>query len=204
MSAIKEAIKNSTRMTRMRLGQQAFEWLELPSLKGLDGVTPVRVAQVPLTEAEVQQGLMAAAMLEIPDNMAGYTARNRASQTSDVWLSMREPDNLTELVFGSVDEMCDTLEPTDIDLAVDSLAVMMDYASPALDGLDEKAVEDLKKDFAAMDWSELSGRRWAAVKLCCQILVPELLQAKLSGFSSTASLTTTSDESESTQLVDPN
>lgn len=188
----------------MRMGQAYWEPLTLPSLKAQNG-DPIRLAQVPLTEAETQQGIVAAASVDIPatNNLAEITVRNRAAQVSDVWYSLRDPDDLSQKAFESVEEMVDTLEPTDVDIAVDSLAMMMDYASPSLDGLSEEALNDLKKAFVATEWSALSGRRWAAVKLCCQVLTPELLQAKLSGSTSTESSTLMSDEEESIQPVSP-
>jgi hypothetical protein len=198
MSAIKEAIKSANRLSRLRMGNAVFEYIEFESLAGDDG--PVRLAQVPLSEAEVQQGILAAASVELPatNNMAEMTARNRAAQVSDVWYSLRTPDDLSVKAFESADQLAETLSPTEIDRAVDSLAVMMDYASPALDGISEEDLEELKKNFAKTDWSELSGRRWAAVKLCCQVLLPELLQVKLSGSTSTESSTQRSEESAST------
>ena len=198
MSTIREAIKDASRLSRMRMGNAVFEYIEFDSIRNEDGV--VRFAQVPLTEAEVQQGVLAAANVDLPatNNMAEMTARNRAAQVSDVWCSLREPDDLNSKAFESPEELANILTPSEIDHAVDSLAAMMDYASPSLDGLSEKDLDELKKDFAAADWSGLSGRRWAAVKLCCQVLLPELLQAKLSGSTSTASSTPTSDEGEST------
>ena len=205
MSAIRDAIKEASRLSRMRMGNAVSEYIEFESLRASDG-TPVRLAQVPLTEAEVQLGVIAAANVDLPttNNMAEMTARNRAAQVSDVWHSLREPDDLSVKAFESPDELASTLSPSEIDHAVDSLAVMMDYASPSLDGLSQAVLDDLKVAFAATDWSGLSGRRWAAVKLCCQVLLPELLQAKLSGSTSTESSTPTNDESESTSPVSPN
>lgn len=196
-SSIREAIRSANRFTRMRAGQMTCEFVEFPSVTTPSG-DALRVAQVPLTEYEAQQGVIAAANLEVADNFAGMTARNRAALLSDVWHSLREPSDLTRKAFESVEEMAQVLEPTDIDLASDSLTTLMDYASPAIDGLSDKDLVELKKAFAKIDWSALSGRRWAAVKQCCLILVPELLQAKLSGFSSTESSTTKSGNGEST------
>lgn len=197
MTTIREAIRDSNRLARMRMGQAAWEPITFPTMSDASG-DPIRFAQVPLTEAETQQGVMLAAGLDVQENMAGYTARNRAAQVSDVWHSLRDPHDLSQKAFESIEEMVAELEPTDIDLAVDGLSILMDYASPSIDGLSDEVLDDLKVAFAETDWSALSGRRWAAVKLCCQHLLPELLQAKLSGSTSTESSTTRTDDTEST------
>lgn len=197
MSEIRRAIEERQRLTRMRLGQSSFEYLEFAGIKTEDG-TPVRFAQVVLTEGEVQAGLLKAARVDVVDNMAGIAMRNRVAQTSDVWHSLRDPRDLKCKAFDSEEELLATLEPSDIDLAVDSLSLMMDYASPELDGLDEEGLEELKKAFAATDWSALSGRKWAAVKLCCQRLGLASLQDRSPGSTSTDSSTETSDAGTST------
>lgn len=197
---IRDAIKNASRLTRMRQGQLAFEYIEFDSLVG-DSGDKVRLAQIPINESEAQRGIIEAANLGVADNYAGMTARNRAAMLSDVWHSLRDPSDLTKMAFESIEEMADALEPTEIDKGIDCLAMLMDYASPSIDGLSQEDLDDLKKAFAGTDWSALSGRRWAAVKQCCLTLVPELLQVKLSGSSSTDSSTTTSVEEESTRDV---
>lgn len=197
MSSIRDAIRDASRLSRMRMGQQAWEFIEFPSLKGKDG-TPIRFAQVPLLESETQQGVMAAANVEVADNFAGMTVRNRVAMVSDAWHSLRDPADISVKAFESIEEMTNSLEPTEIDMAVDQLATMMDYSSPSLDGISKEALDDLKAACAQMDLSDLSGRRWAVVKLFFQTLQPELLQAKLSGSTSTESSTTTSGDGTST------
>lgn len=197
MSSIRDAIRDANRLSRMRMGQQAWEFIEFDSLKGSDG-TPVRLAQVPLLEYETQQGVLLAANLQVADNMAGMTARNRAAMVSDAWHSLRDPSDIDKKAFESIEEMVRTLEPNDIDKAVDQLATMMDYSSPSLDGLSKEALDDLKASCAQMDLSDLSGRRWAVVKLFFQTLAPELLQAKLSGSTSTDFSTMMSEGETST------
>lgn len=200
MTAIRDTIRNANRLTRMRMGQSIAEPFEVPSIKGESG-EPLVLMQVPLSEAEVQMGLVAAVTLDVPDNEASLMLRNRVAAQNDVWHSLRDPADILVKAFESIDEMLSTLEPTDIDLAIDHLATLMDYSSPSIDGISEEVLDDLKADFARTDWSELSGRRWAAVKLCCQVLIPELLQARLRGSTSTPSSTSTSEESESTSTA---
>lgn len=192
MSSVREAILAQNRLARMRQGQLAPDMIDLPSLEG------IRVAQVPLTEAETQQGIIAAARLDVGENLAGMQARNRMAQQYDAWLSLREPGNLTELLFKSVEEMTANLDPKDLDYVSDNLGILMDYASPALEGVTEKDLDDLKKGLAALDWSVLTGRQWAALKLALRILLPARLAARSSGSSSTESSTERSDEPEST------
>jgi len=191
MSTVRDAIRDANRLTRMRQGQSIGETVVIPSNK-------IVAMQVPLSEAETQAGIIKAANLNVPDNMAGMTARNRAAAESDVWNSLREMGDLTQKVFSSIEEMVEELEPTDIDYLIDSLTLLMEHASPTLDGLTDKDLDDLKKDFAAIELSELSGRRWAAVKLALTVLMPEQLQARLSGSSSTGSSTERSESAAST------
>lgn len=198
---IREAIRKNTRLTRLRLGQQAFEWIEFESLRADDG-SPIRFAQVPLTEAETQHGLIEAANLNVEDNMAGIALRNRRAQTIDVWNSLRMPDDVSVKAFESPDEMAATLEPNEIDFAVDSLTTLMEFSSPSIEGLTKEQVDSLKKAFAAVDWNVLSGRQWAALKLCCQRLGLPSLMDNSSGSTSTESSTQTSASGESTSDAD--
>lgn len=191
IGTVREAILERNRLARMRQGQLAPEMLELAS------IPEIRVAQVPLTEAETQRGIMAAANLEVGDNIVGMQARNRVAVQHDAWLSLREPGDLAKYLFLTPEEMADALDPRDIDLAVDQLGILMDYASPAMEGLTANDLNDLKKGLAALDWSALTGRQWAALKLALRILLPIQLQASLSGSSSTESSTERSDEPES-------
>lgn len=192
MASVREAIREASRLSRMRQGQDAPEMVTIPSMD------EIRCAMVPLNEAETQSGLIVAASLDVLDNAAGLQARNRAVQHNDVWHSLREPDNLEQKVFQSVDDMVETIQPGDIDFLHDQLSLLMDYASPSIDGLTDADLADLKKAFGETDWSALTGKQWAAVKLCVLNLFPELLQAKLLGSTSTGSATKTSASGAST------
>lgn len=182
-SNIRDAIMEANRLARMRMGQEVPELVNIPSLEG------IRAAQVPLTEAEAQLGMIRAATLDVVDNAAGIEVRNRAAIHSDVWLSLRDPDNVDTKIFKSIEEMNENLAPSDIDYLADNLMLLTSYASPAIDGLSDKALDELKKVFAETDWSALTGKRWAAVKLCISTLFPELLLAKSLGTGSIESST---------------
>lgn len=195
MSLIGDKIKEANRLTRMRLGQDAPEFIDLPAHP------EIRVAMVPLSERETQAGMLYAAALDVPDNTAGINARNRAAVNSDVWNAMRDPGNLDAKVFDSVDAMVDELEPFEIDHLADGLTVLMDYASPSVDGITDEMLSDLKKASEATEWSGLYGRRWAVVKLYLSVMSPELLAASLSGAGSTNSSTEKTASAESTSLA---
>lgn len=192
MTTVREAIRENSRLARMRNGQDVPERVQIPSMDGIGACL------VPLTEAESQLGIVAAADLNVNDNQAGMMARERAATISDIWHALREPGDTSMKVFETPEDMAATLKPTDIDYLADKLVLLQDYASPSLDGMTEEELNDLKKAFAETDWSELTGRRWAAVKLCCSTLFPELLAAKLRGYSSIDSATTTSEKDAST------
>lgn len=194
MTDLRASIREANRLKRMRLGQQVPEPIELPSFKEAG----IRVVMVPLNEAEAQQGVLAAAALDVPDNQAGFSARTRVAQQTDVWLAMRDPANTDSPLFASVEEMTEELDPRDIDYASDFLAVLMDYASPEMDGITPEMLAELEKGWAAIRWSELTGQQWAAVKLASLTLFPELLQARLSGSTSTESSTERNDDDSST------
>lgn len=197
MTSLREQIKEGNRLTRMRLGQDAPEYTQLPAHP------EIRVAVVPLTERETQQGMLYAASIDVSDNSAGINARNRAAIHSDVWNALRDPGNIDAKVFASIEEMVVELEPFEIDHLADILTVLMDYASPASDGLTDKHLEALKKASETIGWNGLYGRRWAVVKLYLSVMSPELLAASLSGDGSTNSSTEKNASDESTSPASP-
>lgn len=166
MTSVRDSIREHSRLARMRAGQEIGEYTEIPSMPG------VRVLMVPLTEHEAQKGLLRAAEIEVPDNVSGIMARERAVKQSDVWHALREMDNPDKKVFPTVDDMVgdDGLEPTDVDHLHQELATLMSYASPAIDGITEEIWSELKKVLVGVELSELTGRQWAVVKLLCQHL----------------------------------
>jgi hypothetical protein len=174
------------------LGQEVGDFVEIPSMAG------VRVMMVPLSERETQLSVIYASQLPVDDNQAGVNARNRACVQHDVWQATREPGNLSTHLWENVDSMLDELEPEDVDALADALVTLMDYASPAIDGISEEELDNLKKASDQIRWNGLTGRRWAVVKLYLSVMSPELLAASFSGSISTAKSTTTSESEEST------
>jgi hypothetical protein len=192
VTSVREAILDANRLKRMRMGQEAPEMVDIPSMP------EVRAAQVPLTEAEAQKGVVLAAGADVNDNAAGLQVRNRIAVASDVWHSLREPGDPEKRIFSTIEEMQEALSPSDIDYLADHLIILSEYASPSIDGISEEQLSELKKDFVETDWSALTGRRWAALKLAISTLFPELLQVRSRGGGSTDSSTPTSENVEST------
>jgi hypothetical protein len=192
VSRLVEQIRERNRLTRMRLGQDVPEYVELPAHP------EIRVAMVPLNERETQQGMIYGASLDVPDNAAGLQARNRAVACSDLWNALRDPSDVTSRVFVSIDEMVDELAPEEIDTLLDHLSSLMDYSSPSGDGLSDEVLDQLKKASETIEWNGLTGRRWAVVKLYLSVMSPELLQVTLYGSGSTDSSTLRNENGEST------
>jgi hypothetical protein len=193
----REAIKKEGRLRRMRLGQDAPEFVNLITNP------EIRVALVPLTEAEYHIGLKAAMDLPAADNAQGMMYRDRWQQVTDVWNSLREPHNPTQRVYESVEQMIAELEHTDINYLSDMYLRMVEDSSPMLDGVTEEQIEEIKKACLTIDWSVLSGRAWWHLKAFLSSLTPEQLQVKLPGSLSTSNLMPTNESSEPTSDVDP-
>lgn len=200
MTTVHEAIKERTRNARMRLGQEVGEFVAIPSMQ--DGNDPVRVLLVPLTEAELHRGLAYAAMDEdIPESFGAVQYRSRRAVLSDLWHACRDPGNPNNRVFSSIDEMAEMLTPVDIDVMNMTLATLMNYSSPSLDGMNDEQLDFLGEAWQRINLRELSGRQWAAAKVCLSILMPELLQARSYGSTSTSGSTTKSENVESTSAA---
>jgi hypothetical protein len=192
MTTMREKIKEHSRLARMRSGQEVPEFVTIPSMP------EIRCVMIPLLEKESQAGIVRAAALEVIDNAAGIQARDRVCIESDIWHALREPDDHDKRVFESIDDMLEALDATDISVLADELAALMDYASPAIDGMTDEQLDELKKAFGETDWSALTGRRWALVKMACQALFPDLLRVKSLGSTSTDSSTERSESGAST------
>lgn len=189
---IREELKEQVRLKRIRMGQEAADYVEIPS------VPEFRVVIVPLTEGESLAGLTRAAQVNTEDNYVGLQVKQREAVLSDVWHAMRDPSDLDQKVFTSIEDMTSTLEPNDIDHVFDALTILMDYASPAIDKISNDELDELKKAFVLIDLNELTGRRWSALKLCLSVLSPDLLLANSRSTSSTPSLTERSENDAST------
>ena len=127
MATVREAMREQHRLARMRNGQDVPERVDIPSMSGIGACL------VPLTEAESQRGIVAAADLNVNDNQAGMMARERAATISDIWHALREPSDIDRRVFATPEDMTTTLVPTDIDYLADKLTLLQDYASPAIE-----------------------------------------------------------------------
>src|SRR5262245_31834524 len=98
--ATKEALKQR-RLDRMRLGQAVCDWVVLPS------DNEVRMAVVPLSEADYMAVLNKVATMEFEDNMAGVALRDRVQAQEILAYAIREPDNMSKRVYASVEELID-------------------------------------------------------------------------------------------------
>lgn len=189
------ALRESRRVAKMRMGQGAPEYVVLKS------DPEIRMAIVPLTEAEYQQALDAAATLELPDNGYAIELRDRTLQVHTLLHALREIGDPARKVFGSTQEMLDEetgLQPIDVNYIMDEYQRMIDFSSPALDGLSDDQLDDLKKAFVTIDWSALSGKPWWHLKGFFSTLPAGLPLANSPSLTSILSLIGRSDESEST------
>lgn len=190
IATAREAIKAGSRLRRMRLGQDA------PEIESLRSNPEIRVALVPLSERDYQHGLQEAMNLPAPDNPAGIIYRDRWQQTVDLWNALREPNDVKKRVFDSPAEMIEELEANDVNYLGECYMRMMDESSPALEGLTNEQLEELKKAFVVMDWSVLSGKSWWHLKQCLFNLSPTQLRVSLPGSLSMERLIGRSDENE--------
>jgi len=191
MATTAEQIKER-RLNRMRLGQAACDYMTLVS------DPEVRLAIVPLTEAEYLQALEAVARVNAPADVAGMQVRDRRQVQEIMVRSVREDGNLSERVWNSVNEMMEVLEVGDIDQFFDGYQEMVEKSSPSLEGLSPEDFEDLREAFLKMDWSELSGRAWFAFKRFLSTVTPAPLTDNSLGSGLIKPSTTTNESDGST------
>jgi hypothetical protein len=184
---VKEEIKER-RLERMRQGQKVAEIVPLVS------DPEIRVALVPLTEAEFVQVLQLVSKLQTMDTMAGMQWQSRVQSEEVLVRSLRDPNDLETRLFESVVEMTENLEASDIERLVDEYNGMTDKANPQIDGISADEFEQLKKVLQKMDWNALSGRSWYAAKRFLGALITEgqLMDSSL-GSSLTKPLITTNE-----------
>lgn len=190
-----EKLKESRRVAKMRMGQASPDFVSLKSNP------EIRFALVPLIEKEYQQALEQAASLETADNGYGTELRDRVLQTTMLFFALREPDNATERAFSSHEQMLSEdygLETVDINYLLEYYERMVDFSSPALEGLSEEAMTDLKKACVTIDWNALSGKPWWHLKQFFMTLPVGLPLDRSPSLTSTLNLIGTSDEPEST------
>ena len=193
----------------MRLGQAVCDYVSLIS------DSEVRLCIVPLTEADYRRVLEKVNELIAPDNLAGAALRDRAQSHEILVRAIREENDLTERVFTdtpgengnspmtAVENLLESLEVADVDELIDRYNEMMEKSSPSLDGIPADEIENVKKALQTMDWNALSGRSWYALKRFLGTIMPTPLMDNFVGFTSTNSLTTTSESDESTSTVSP-
>lgn len=172
--AIREQLKER-RLARMRLGQDVAMVHPVPSSED------VKIALIPLTEAEYDQALVAAVSLDAPDTLAGSALRDRRSQQEILIRSMRNPDNLDERLFDSCDQLRETLEWSDVNFFMDSYFELAEQIAPQVGALSEDEIDELKKVFKEIAWNELSGGQWYALKRFLLSLSPDQLRDSLLG-----------------------
>src|SRR4029077_15953826 len=169
------------------LGQAVCDFISLPS------DPEIRLAIVPLTEAEYLQALNKVAEVPRPDDLAGAAIKDRTQSQEIPVRAIREEKNLEDQVFDDVNEMMETLEVQDIDHAIDMYNEMTDKSSPAIDQIPPEELENLKKALQEMDWNALSGRAWYAARRFLSTIMPQPLLANSLGSGSIKPSTTTSE-----------
>lgn len=189
---ILEEIREKRRLSRMRLGQDAPEFVTFKSSP------EIRVALVPLTEAEYEQAIRAAASLDVSDNAYGTEARDRWLQTNLLSYAIREPGNPSERVFTSAENLAEEIESVDVNYLIEEYARLVDDSSPALEGFTDEDLDTLKKALLTTDWSVLSGKPWWHLKGFLSSIMPEQLRVSSFGSSSTKKSIGTSESPEST------
>ena len=182
----------------MRMGQATAEYVQLIS------DPEIRVALVPLTEAEFQESFTDAAKIVVGDNVAGLMVRERRARVQQVWRSCRASGDLSEMMFPTFEEFRESLTTADIDVLMDIYEEMTHELSPQIDQISPEELELLKKALAEMDWSVLSGRSWYAAKRFLGSLSEQQLMDNLPGSSSTMTLTGTSEREQLTPTASRN
>lgn len=175
------------RLERMRLGQAVCDFVTLPS------DPEMRMAIVPLSEAEYRKALNKVYELKLNDDLAGLAVRDRRQSLEILLYSIREPDDLTQTVYSDVESLMDDLEVVDTDELIDRYNEMVEKSSPSLDAIPGEELDAVKKVLQTMDWNELSGRSWFALKRFLSTISDLQLRVNSVGSTSTPSLTTTSE-----------
>jgi len=181
----------------MRLGQATCDIVPLLS------DPEIRVALVPLTEAEYQRSLEMAAAMDVMTTRLGMDYQERRQQAEILWMAIREPNDLSKQAWENADEMMTVLETHDINHLFDHYLELVDATSPAIDGVPPEELDNLKKVLGEIPWNELSGTQWYAAKRFLGAVMPTLPLAKSLGSSSIRSLTLMNDEEELAQNVSP-
>jgi len=184
---LKESIR-SRKLDRMRLGQAAFDTVELPS------DPEIRFALVPPSDAEAESALMAAAMIDVPDNVAGLMTRDHRQRVELLAVAIRDPLDISKRVYRDGRDLSENLDEIDVNHIYDAFQEMQENSNPRLEGIDPEEFEQLKKVWQEISWNDLSGRSWYAAKRFLGALIQQgLLPDSSHGSSSNTKLTTPSD-----------
>lgn len=186
------------RFNRMRLGPAAGRIEPLPSQP------EIKVAIVPLTEAEHEQCLEVVTAMEVPETMMGAMSRDRRNQNEALFRALRDPENFEERAFDDREEMMEALEVQDSNFLMDVLLEISETDNPAPGEFTEEELEEVKKVLGEVDLNVLSGRQWYALKRFLSTLGLMLLPASSVGSTSTNSVITKSDVNEFMNTADPN
>jgi len=171
----------------MRLGQAVCTFVPLVS------DPEIRLAMVPLTEAEFLQSLEAVAAIPGKDDLANSAMRDRRQAQEILARAIREPEDLMDRVYTTVEDMQEDLDVRDIDELFDKYSEMVHTSSPSADGIPPSEFEALKKALNEMDMSALSGQAWYALKRFLSTVTPSPLLDNSSGSFSINSSTTTNE-----------
>lgn len=180
----------------MRLGKAVCEMVELAS------DPEIRIALIPLTDAEFQNSLMVAAQANVTEVASTHEVfyRDRVQKCAILLAAAREPDNLKKPFFESLSEVTD-LDYNDITDLFSYYEQMMDFSSPSLDGISQEDMDEIKKALQEVEWNDLSGRSWYAAKRFLSTLTQKPPQVSLFGSLPTSNSTTKNDEEESTDTA---
>ena len=186
------------RYAHMRLGQSVgykFSLLSQPE---------VEITMVPLTEAENYQCIETITAMEAPENIVGAMLRDRRNANEIMFRAIRNPEDLDEPAFTSMEEMMELLTHADITHLFDAYLEMSEEVSPSLGNFSDEEIEEVKKVLAEVEWSGLSGRQWYALRRFLLTLGLELLPANSLGFTSTSLSTLMSESDESISTASQN
>jgi len=178
------------KLDRMRAGQAACDIVPLVS------DPEIRVALVPLTEAEYLRSMEMAAALDVLSNRVALEFQERRQTNEILWAALRNPEDLSEHAWEDTSAMTVDLDTADINHLFDHYLEMVDQSSPSIDGIPEGEWDLLKKALQEIPWNELSGKQWYAAKRFLGSVFPTLLLDRSPGFSFTNQSTGMSDESE--------
>jgi hypothetical protein len=187
-----DELRDKKRLTRMRLGQDA------PEIVPLKTVPEVRVALVPLTEAQYHNALQSAASLDVAENAYGLEERDRILQVMTLLYAVRDPSDPSKQLFQTSEELTNEFEAVEVNWLMDHYARMVDDSSPASEGFSDEELGELKKALEKIEWSVLSGKPWWHLKSFLLTLSPEQLKVNYFGSTLTKKLTGTNENPEST------